>query len=152
MKTRSWSRDDVRNILVALLAAKAGPLLSGPPPAGAEAYAAGCRAAMQALLLALGFPPETLESPVQTGPVTPRGVITQLWLLEDLENLIVTLYRSTISVPRAFHSLGEMYRQGFAEVCQELLAALGSSVQLEPPARRRTRRVWKETPPDSAEE
>ncbi|MGC8875311.1 MAG: hypothetical protein ACP5SI_12810, partial [Chloroflexia bacterium] len=114
----------------------------------AEAYAAGCRAAACSLLLALGFSPE----PREAGAI-PRGVLTQLWLLEDLENLIVSVYSSMLSVPPQFTSpdLRSLYRKGFGQICQDLLLALGSSVQLEHPGAPHRNRIWKEETHDPAE-
>lgn len=152
MQKRSWSRHDVLNILAGLLAAKAGPLEAADACAArrsksAEAYAAGCKAAAGSVLLALGFSPDPLEALAGTGQTaTPRGVTTQLWLLEDLENLIVSLYRSMLSAPPAFTSprIRNLYRRGVMETYQDLLAALGSTVQLAPPTRKRPPREWKE--------
>ncbi|GEM_PF-2680932 len=159
MPSRSWSRDDVKNLLAALLGAKLAPFgpatgdgVGPPPEEAARAYASGCTVATQCILVALGFSPELagIPSPTQSTQ-KPHGVITQLWLLEDLENLITSLYASTLSSPPSLpKARREAYLRGFADICQGLLASLGSPIQLPPPLARK-KRHWKEAPTDPCE-
>jgi hypothetical protein len=133
MSSRIWSREDLRNILMAIYAARIPS--EAPPPAAAERlYRWGCRAAIQSLLLAFGLPLQLLDQAAQY----PRQILpsstaaTDHWWLEDLEHIIAAVYRSAISTPIDDPDAPsiEPYRQGFGEVIAGLLQAIGS--QQEP--------------------
>lgn len=132
MPSRMWSREDIRNILLAVYAAKFPPL--GPGSAAAAdsepLYRWGCRVAIQSLLLACGLPLQLLD-PSAGGPSTvDRGSpgATQHWYIEDLENVIAAVYRSAVSapIPNLDQLDVENYRQGFSEVIAAVLEAIGS--------------------------
>jgi hypothetical protein len=135
MPSRIWSREDIRNILLALYAARLSPLDHG---AGDDAgldpqerlYRWGCRVAIQSLLLACGLPLQLLDQAVEH-PVpleSDRTGASQHWWMEDLENIIAAVYRSAISTPIQDPDRPkiELYRQGFNDVIVAVLQALGS--------------------------
>ena len=134
MPSRMWSREDLRNILLAIYAARFPPLpeLASEQDEmadGERLYCWGYRTAIQSLLLACGLPLQLLERAVQQpAPVVHQDQSTQLWWIEDLENIIAAVYRSAISA-----SLGSLdglalqaYHRGFGEVIAAVLEAIGS--------------------------
>jgi len=134
MSSRIWSREDIRNVLVAIYAAKLrpenGPIEEGDADDEARLYWWGCRAAVQSLMLAFGLPLQLLDQAVQQPAPSPAqsGTATEDWWIEDLENIIAAVYRSAVSTP--LHDAGSpaaaCYRRGFEEVITLLLQAIGS--------------------------
>jgi len=134
MSSRIKSREDIRNILLAIYAAKL------PPPGEEKAPESnrdsrlrlwGCRAAVQALMLACGLPLRILDQAGQIlppdDPATPPAT-SQHWWVEDLENVIAAIYRSAMSTPVQDMERPhvEQYRRGFGEVIVAFLEAIGS--------------------------
>ena len=105
MPSRMWSREDLRNILLAVYAAKFSPLPELAPdqeaPEDSERlYRWGFRTAIQSLMLACGLPLQLLDQAAQhPALVAHDDQATQLWWIEDLENIIAAVYRSAISTP-----------------------------------------------------
>jgi hypothetical protein len=133
MPSRLWSREDIRNILLAIYTAKFPSLAQDDVEGGdasARLYQWGCRVAIQSLLLACGLPLQLLDRPgTRPRPVHPGSpASTQHWWIEDLENVIAAVYRSAMSAP--IRNLDqpevECYRQGFGEVIAGFLEAIGS--------------------------
>ncbi len=135
MPSRIWSRDDLRNILLAMYAAKFSQMAepgAAPEAGSAEAlsYRWGYRVAIQSLMLACGLPLQLLDQAGRQPPPLPQetSASTQHWWIEDLENVISAIYRSAISAPVHDPDLPniEGYRQGFDEVIGAVLQAIGS--------------------------
>lgn len=140
MPSRIWSREDLRNILLALYAAKFSQLAepgaaSEPEDAAALSYRWGYRVAIQSLMLACGLPLQLLDHALQQPGSFPQEqtASTQQWWIEDLENVIAAVYRSAISAPVRDPHMPDIegYRQGFGEAIGAALQALGSQESLE---------------------
>ena len=135
MPSRVWSRDDLRNILLALYAARF-PQLAGAEPAddadSAEplSFRWGYRVAIQSIMLACGLPLQLLDQAVQNPGPIPREhtASTHQWWIEDLENMIAAVYRSAVSAPNHAPRVVDLegYRLGFSEVIRAVLQAIGS--------------------------
>ncbi len=133
MGSEIWSGEDIRNILLAIYAAKTSPEPdTGDSPTTSEErfYRWGCRVATQSLMLAFGLPLEQLDQIPRASsrrrPKTTSG--TEHWWLEDIENIISAVYRSAISVQACQEPSPQTdrYYQGIGEVVSALLQALGS--------------------------
>jgi hypothetical protein len=132
--SRMWNREDLRNILLAIYAARFSlpldPDLSSEGPEEKERlYCWGFRTATQALLMAFGLPLQLLDRRVQQPVlVADDNESTHVWWIEDLENIIAAVYRSAISA--SLQDLDEPalqeYRRGFGEVIAAVLEAIGS--------------------------
>ena len=134
MPSRMWNREDLRNILLAIYAARFAALPE-PDPGQDEAedgerlYRWGYRTAIQSLMLACGLPLQLLDRAVQQpAPTVPEDQATQLWWIEDLENIIAAVYRSALSAPLRDLDQPALqeYRRGFGEVIAAVLEAIGS--------------------------
>ena len=135
MSSRVWSRDDLRNILLAIYAAKFPQVAEAKQSeAGGSpevlSYRWGYRVAIQSLMLACGLPLQLLDHAVHhPGPIPQESsASTQHWWIGDLENVIAAVYRSAIAAPARDPDLPdiERYRQGFGEVIGAVLQAIGS--------------------------
>ncbi len=135
MGSEIWSCEDIRNILLAIYAAKTLPepdTEGSPMPAEERFYLWGCRVATQALMLAFGLPLEQLDQ-ITRQPASPRKrsrntSSTEHWWLEDIENVAAAVYRSAISARACQEPSPQIdrYCQGIGEVISALLQALGS--------------------------
>jgi len=141
MPSHIWSRDDLFNILLAIYSAKLPPPQEAPAVASTpevqardRLYRWGCRAAVQSLMLAFGLPLQLLDPQAKPpGPTPSRGSrSTEHFWLEDLENIIAAIHRSAVSTPVDESDLPYMqyYRQGFSEVIESILHAIGSRKDL----------------------
>lgn len=135
MGSEIWSCEDIRNILLAIYAAKILPepdTEGGPMAAEERFYLWGCRVATQALMLAFGLPLEQLDRITHQPPSSRRGrrtaSSTDQWWLEDIENIVAAVYRSAISAQACQEPSPQTdrYYQGIGEVISALLQALGS--------------------------
>ncbi len=131
MSSRIWSREDIRNILLAIYAAKIlpGEGVSTEDSTGTayRFHQWGCRAAVQSLMLAFGIPLQLLEHAIRR-PVSPLQISTtstEHWWIEDIENIIAAIYRSAASAPLQDPTYVEFY-QGFGEVISAVLQSIGS--------------------------
>jgi len=80
-------------------------------------------------MLACGLPLQLLDQAAQhPALVAHDDQATQLWWIEDLENIIAAVYRSAISTPLRDLDQPALqeYRRGFGEVIAAVLEAVGS--------------------------
>jgi hypothetical protein len=135
MSSQTWSRNDIRNILLAIYAVKSPTLVDSAAekpaePTGEDLYRWGCRVAIQSLMLAFGLPLKLLDESVEGAlpALKPGGAITEHWSIDDMENIISAVYRSALSAPilGTTPSNVQHYRQGFAETIEAFLQATGS--------------------------
>lgn len=136
MPSHIWSRDDIRNILLAIYAAKLPAAEMSPPqesPGAAKeerAYLWGCRVAIQSLMLAFGLPLQVLDEPGRLPPPASAtdDLSTEHWWLEDLENVVAAVHRSATSTPvrDPDPQVVQPYLQGFTEIIASVLQAVGS--------------------------
>lgn len=135
MGSEIWSGEDIRNILLAIYAAKTIPepnAEGGSMAAEERFYLWGCRVATQALMLAFGLPLEQLDQVTHRSASSRRGprhaACTEHWWLEDIENIVAAVYRSAISAQACQQPSPQTdrYYQGIGEVISALLQALGS--------------------------
>lgn len=135
MTSRVWNRSDLWNILLSIYATKLQPFDVAPAAddspgavSGERLYRWGCRAAIQSLMLAFGLPLHLLDQASPQPLERLPGIGTRSWWLEDLENVISALYRSILSTPvrDLNYPSAQLYRQGFSDVVEALLRALGS--------------------------
>jgi hypothetical protein len=135
MSSNIWSRSDVQNILLAVFAARlpvVEAISTDRPPETEKTrfYYWGCRVAVQSLMLALGLPLQSLDPGTPSSlPVKPSGKgTTEHWYIEDLENVISAIYRSVMSTPVGGTDQVQLsyYRQGFADIIEAVLHAIGS--------------------------
>ncbi len=137
MGSEIWNCEDIRNILLAIYAAKTLSRLDaeaedGSTDAGERFYLWGCRVATQALMLAFGLPLEQLDQiahrPVPSRRQPPNAPSTEHWWLEDIENIVAAIYRSAISARSCQQPSPQtdLYYRGIGEVISDLLQALGS--------------------------
>jgi len=138
MSSNIWSRDDIRNILLAVYASKLPPgkeeAEGQAADAGERLYQWGCRAAVQSLMLAFGLPLQMLDKAMKRPARASResDSSTEHWWLADIENILAAVYRSAISSPAYPASPGRAeYHRGFAEVIEATLQALGSQLRLQ---------------------
>lgn len=134
MASRIWSREDIRNILLAIYAAKLLP--TGDTAESEDAAAAdrfylwGCRAAIQSIMLAFGLPLQLLDQLLQEPSAArhPEPGTTEHWWLEDVENVVSAVYRSALSAPVPDLSMPHLqcYQHGFGHVVDAFLKAIGS--------------------------